>query len=245
MNRKVSLGSKLLAIQKEDFVKCVSFFETFETNKDSIAGEQVQLVKTAHKIAFTMSLLTQKVSYVPDWDKPYLFQLKADTVELLPSIVFGNKRTLHLYERACIEDFLRYFYFFDHQIEQLLLRTNPTKYQTIDFLLNWVKDYPLLQKYQEAVTKSCNNLSSAYSELSRTVHGNLGDAEINLRDNLSEIFKPIDNPTKECELLALTFQNIFFLFALFHLHDYGKLTVDEIRLVCQHLSQQQKIDLSS
>ncbi len=240
----MSLGGKLLAIQKQDFDKCINFFKTFSTNKDSITGAQEPLIKTAHKIAFTMSLWTQKVSEVPQWDKPYLLQLKADTVELLPSIVFGNKRTLHLYERACIEDFLRYFYYHDHQIEQLLLRANPTKYQSIDFLLNWVKEYPLLQKHTEAVTKGCNNLSSAYSELSRTVHGNSGGIEINLRDSLSEIFKPIENPEKECELLAFIFQNIFFVFALFHLNDYARLTIDEMRVVGQHFSRQQKIDLS-
>jgi hypothetical protein len=241
----VSLGGRLLTLQKDDFDKCVSFFKTFSTDENSLIGDHELLIKTAHKIAFTMSLWTQKVSGVPEWDKQHLLQLKADATGLLPSIAFGNKRTLHLYERACIEDFLRYFYYYDHQIEQLLLRSNPTKYETIDFLLNWVKEYPLLQKYKDALTRACNNLSSAYSQLSRTVHGNSGTIEINLRDSLVEIFKPIENPEKERELLSFTFQNILFIFALFHLNDYGKLTIDEMRLVCQHFSREQKGVLSS
>jgi hypothetical protein len=237
----LSLGGKLLAVQKQDFDKCVDFFKAYSINKDLFTCNQEPLIRTAHKVAFTMSLWTEKVSEVPEWDKPYLLQLKADSIELLPSIVFGNKRTLHLYERACIEDFLRYFYYYDHHIEQLLLKANPTKYQTIDFLLNWVKDYPLLQKWTEAVSRSCMKLSSAYSELSRTVHGNSG---IEIRGSLSDIFKPIDNPEKECALLALTFQNIFFLLALFHIKDYGSLTIDEMMLVSQHFSRQQKLDLT-
>lgn len=241
----MSLGGKLLTLQKDDFDKCINFFKTFRTEEHSLAGDHEQLLKAAHRIAFTMSLWTQKVSGVPEWDKQYLLHLKADAAELLPSIVFGNKRTLHLYERACIEDFLRYFYYYDHQIEQLIVKANPTKYETIDFLLSWIKEYPLLQKYRDTLVIACNNLSSAYSQLSRTVHGNLGTAEINLRDSLVEIFKPIENPEKERELLSFTFQNILFIFALFHLNDYAKLTIDEVRLVCQHFSREQKRDLSS
>lgn len=244
MKKRLSLGDSLLSIQKTDFSKCIEYFKQFKIDTSVFDGNHMALIRNAHQIAFTMGLWVQKSADIPSWTKPYLQKLKADSVQLIPSIVLGNRRTLHLYERACIEDFLRYFYYFDHKIEHISLQSYPTKFQTIDFLITWIKDYPLFAvTHKGHVVESCNSLTSGYKELSRTVHGAIV-FDIKLGDNLADLFQPLQHPIKEKELIALIFRNIFFLLALFHISSYRKLELDEMRLICQHLSEEQKRILS-
>jgi len=239
MSESMALGDKFLSLQNNDFNNCIAFLKELKVNQDVFAGDSLALLKNAHQIAFTMGLWVQKMTEIPEWDKPYLQQLKVDSVQLLPSIILGNRRTLHLYERACIEDFLRYFYYFDHKIEHILLQSSPTKFQTVEFLINWIKDYPLLSGCEKSVIQSCNSLTSGYKELSRTVHGTI-ISKINLGDNLADLFTPIQDSRKDRALMRLIFGNIFFLFAIFHFNFYRGFTFDEMKLVCQHLTDKQK-----
>jgi hypothetical protein len=243
VNNELSLGDSCLSIQKIDLNNCIAYFKQFKIDPAVFNGNNLALAKYAHQVAFTMGLWVQKTTETPSWAKLYLQQLKTDSVQLIPSIVLGNKRTLHLYERSCIEDFLRYFYYFDHKIEHILLQSYPTKFETIDFLINWIKRYPVFTAFQEVVEESCNNLTSGYKELSRTVHGTIV-TEITLGDNLAGLFQPLQHPVKERDLMTLVFSNIFFLLSLFHNSIYRRLELDEIKLVCQHLSEKQKRFLS-
>lgn len=240
----MSLGGSLLSVQSADSGSCLDFFKKFKIGQNALSGHQLALFRKAHQVAFTVGFWNQKFTDIPDWAKLYVRQLEADSVELIPSIVFGNKRTLHLFERACIEDFLRYFYYFDHKIEHITLQEYPTKFQTIDFLTSWIKDYPLFAaRHQQFVKKSCDCLISCYKELSRTVHGTIV-TNVSRSDNLSASFQPLEHPVKEKDTMTLVFREIFFLLSLFHYSSYGKCELEEKQLVCQHLSEEQKRVLS-
>ena len=201
------------------------------------------LIKRAHQIAFAMGLWVQKLSTAPEWALPYLKQLRSDTIQLIPSIILGNRRGLHLYERACIEDFLRYFYFFDHKIECILLQNNPTKYQNLDFLIKWIRNYPTFSDYKESVFTHCSNLTFRYKELSRTIHGSPID-EFELSDSLTTLHKPIENSRKEGARMKSIFESIFFLLSLFHLSEYNSFLLDELVNICQNLGKRDKRILS-
>jgi hypothetical protein len=230
-------------MQTEDLTKCIEYFKDFQIDTSTFNGNYLALIRKAHQIAFTMRIWIHKSDDDPEWVTPYLKQLKADSVQLLPSVALGNRRALHLYERACIEDFLRYFYYFDHRIEHMLLQTQPTKYQTMDFLLNWIKDYPLFASCKESVSESCASLTAGYKELSRTVHGTTL-SDVTLFDNLKDLFQPFRHPIRERKLMNLVFGNVFFLLYLFRIPVFQKLSLDEKNLACQHLSDQQKRILS-
>jgi len=234
---------RLIELQKEDFAKCVNYFQTAKTEKNMFQGESKSLMKTAHSIAFTMTMLVQKISNVPEWTTPYLNQLRSDTIQILPSVVWGAKRTLHLYERASIEDFLRYVYFFDHKVEHILLQMHPKRFQSIDSMIDWIKEYPALKRYRKAVSENSNALYSRYAELSRTIHGTtIVDQQIS--EGLKDFSKPKVEPLKEKKIMKAVFGNIFFLLSLFHLEDFRQLQLDERTLVCQHLSKVQIQSLS-
>jgi len=239
----LSLGEKLLKIQQDDLNHCVEYYKHLNLDANVFVGNNLALVKSAHKIAFTMGIWTLKLSDIPKWATPYLQQLKTDSIQLIPSVVLGNKRTLHLYERACIEDFLRYFYYFDHKIEHLLLQTRPTRFENIDFLIDWVRNYPTLEAHKDQVLNSCNELTSAYKELSRTVHGTT-ISDIELSDSLKDLHGPLQQPIKERDLMNLIFRNVFFLLSLFHIGELQTFNLDERRLASQHLSREQKRVLS-
>lgn len=200
--------------------------------------ERKSLAKTAHSLAFAMNVFTKKLSDIPEWVVPYLNQLKSDTIQIFPSAVLSAKRTLHLYERASIEDFLRYIYYFDHKIEHLLSQTYPKKFQTIDSMIDWLEEYPALNPYEKSVSENCSELASRYAELSRTVHGTiLADQQI--VESLKDSNRQKMEPEKEEKILKGVFGAIFFLLSLFHIKDYRRLQLDETTLICQHLSKKQ------
>jgi hypothetical protein len=231
------LGARLTRLQEKDFVKCVDYFKSFEVDQN-VFLERKSLVKTAHSVAFAMNVFTKKLSDIPEWVVPYLNQLKSDTIQIFPSTVLGAKRTLHLYERASIEDFLRYIYFFDHKIEHILLQTYPKKFQSIDSMIDWLETYPALNPYEKPVSENCSELASRYAELSRTVHGTtLADQQI--VESLKDSNRQKIESEKEQKIMRGIFGAVFFLLSAFHIKDYRQLQLDERTLICQHLSEKQ------
>lgn len=183
-------------------------------------------------------MLTRKLSNVPEWSTPYLSQLRSDSNQVFFAIVEDVKRTIHLYERASIEDFLRYVYYFDHRVEHILLQTYPKKFQKIDFMIDWLEEYPSLKSFREAISENCSELTSRYAELSRTVHGTrITDHQI--IESLKDLSNPEIDATKELTIIKAVFSSILFLLSAFHINDYRQLQLDEKTLVCQHLNEKQ------
>jgi len=181
----------------------------------------------------------QKLSSVPIWARPYFFQFRSNTIQLIPAIVFGNRRSLHLYQRCSIEDVLRYFYFFDHKIEHILMQRNPTCYPTFSELVDWIKKYPTLVKYKEKISENCGNLVTCYKELSRTVHGTtLGDLQ--LCKDLISLNVPITDIEKERKMIRTVYRSLFLLLTLFHIEEVPKFSLDEKKILFQLLTPSQK-----
>jgi hypothetical protein len=239
------LGARLVKLQEKDFAKCVDYFKSFKIDQNGLLEERKSLIRTAHSVAFTMSVFTNKLSNIPipEWVVPYLSQLKSDTIQILPSAVLSARRTLHLYERASIEDFLRYIYFFDHKIEHILLQSYPKRFPSVDLMIDWLEKYPTLSSYRKPVSDNCSKLISLYAELSRTVHGTtLADQQIvlSLKDSSSQGIQS----EKEERILKSVFRAIFFLMSAFHIKEYRSLQLDERTLVCQHFSRKETRVLS-
>jgi hypothetical protein len=233
---------RLAGLQEKDFARCLEYFHSFKVNED-VFRERKRLIKTAHGVAFAMNLLTNKLSEIPEWAVPYLNQLRSDTIQIFPSIMVNSKRAIHLYERASIEDFLRYIYYFDHRIEYILSQTHPKKFQTIDSMIDWLEEYPALKPYEKPILEDCGELATRYAELSRTVHGTiLADQQI--VKSLTDLDGQEIESEKEEKMLKGIFGSIFFLLSLFHIKDYRHLQLDERTLICQHLSEKQVKTLS-
>jgi hypothetical protein len=185
-----------------------------------------------------MGMFTRKLSSVPEWSSPYLVQLRSDSTQVFFSIVQGIKRTLHLYERASIEDFLRYIYYFDHRVEHVLLQSSPKKFQSIAFLIDWLEEYPTLKPFNQTVSENCSELTSRYAELSRTVHGTrITDHQT--FESLNDLSNSLIDGEKELSTLKAVYSSILFLLSLFHINDYRQLPLDEKSLVNQILNEKQ------
>jgi hypothetical protein len=183
-------------------------------------------------------MLTRKLAIVPEWSAPYLSQLRSDSNQVFFSVVEGIKRTIHLYERASVEDFLRYTYYFDHRIEQVLLQMHPKKFQSIDFMIDWLQEYPTLKPFKEAISENCSELTSKYAELSRTVHGTrIADHQI--VESLKDLGNSQIDATKELATIRSVYGSILFLLSAFHIDDYRKLQLDERTLLCEQLNEKQ------
>ena len=237
------MGTRLVELQKDDFAKLFDYYHTFSIDQSIFCEENKLLMKTAHGIAFSMSILLGKISTPPEWSIPYLRQLRSDTIQLLPSVVLGGRRTLHLFERASIEDFFRYIFFFDHKIEHLLLQKYPTRFQKFDSLVSWAKEHPAFSANSEVASECLNKMTSHYAELSRTIHGTT-IIDQQLLDSLQDLGKPITGVAQEVKRMKSLYANIFFLLSLFHLAEFRKLQLDEKTLICQRLSKQQVEALS-
>lgn len=207
------------------------------------SDDNLTLLKYAHSVAFSMVLWGQKLFDAPQWAISYFLQLKTDAIQLFPAAIFGNRRTLHLYERAGIEDLFRYAYFYDHRIEHMFLQTQSKSFQKLDFLIDWLKNYPSLQCFKQNVSESCAELLTMYSELSRTIHGTTLSIA-NLVDSLKTLQKPIAQPLKEMNIMKTVFRNMVFLLTIFHLEKYNNFSIDEKMIICQHLNTKEKKILS-
>lgn len=183
-------------------------------------------------------MLTRKLANVPEWSAPYLSELRSDSNQVFFSVVEGIKRTIHLYERASVEDFLRYTYYFDHRVEQILLQMHPKKFQSIDFMIDWLQEYPTLKPFKEAISENCSELTSKYAELSRTVHGTrIADHQI--VESLKDLGNSQIDATKELATIRSVYGSILFLLSVFHINDYRKLQLDERTLLCEQLNEKQ------
>ena len=232
------MGTRLTKLQDEDFAKCIDYYRNVVIDKNIFTGDSESLTKTAHNIAFTMIVVIREISNTPDWAVPYLHQLRSDTIQLLPSIVWGTKRALHLFERASIEDLFRYIFFFDHRIEHLLLQTYPRKFQNFDFLIDWAKEHPSLLLHKKPTRKYCDEIATQYAELSRTIHGTTM-ANQQLLESLRDLGRPSPEATQETRRMKSLYGNIFFLLLLFHLKEFRQLQLDKRTLVCKRLSTEQ------
>jgi hypothetical protein len=183
-------------------------------------------------------MLTRKLTNVPDWSAPYLSQLRSDSNQAFFYVVEGVKRTIHLFERASIEDFFRYAYYFDHRVEHILLQTYPKKFQSIDFMIDWLEEYPTLKPFREAISENCSELTSKYAELSRTVHGTrIADHQI--VESLKDLGNSQVDATKELATMKSVYGSILFLLSAFHISDYRQLLLDEKTLLCEQLNDKQ------
>jgi hypothetical protein len=183
-------------------------------------------------------MLTRNLTNVPEWSAPYLSQLRSDSNQVFFSVVEGIKRTIHLYERASVEDFLRYIYYFDHRVEHILLQTHPKKFQSIDFMIDWIQEYPTLKPFREAISENCSELTSKYAELSRTVHGTrISDHQI--VESLKDLSNSQIDVTKELATIRSVYGSILFLLSAFHINDYRKLQLDQRTLLCEQFNEKQ------
>jgi len=82
-------------------------------------------------------------------------------------------------------------------------------------------------------------LASAYADLSLTVHAAI-DTELELSDSLVNLHGPIANASRELARIQSIFESIMFLLLVFHPGVYSKLDLNEMALIGQFLTAEQK-----
>jgi hypothetical protein len=240
----VSLSKLLLKEQEEDFRKCVSHYKLLKPRDESFSSNNIALFRRAHAFAFTLGLWVSKIGNSPSKANTYLFEIRSDAILLMPAINFGIRRSLRMYERAHIEDILRYLYYRDHPVEFELLQMEPKSYANMDALFSWARYHPTSRKVVDSVNAALAVLSSAYAELSITVHAAV-NSELELFESLSGLHAPIIDAPKELAKLQAIFESITFLLSIFNHDVYSRFDLDEMALVGQFLTAEQKRILSS
>lgn len=240
----VSLSKLLLKEQEEDFRKCIGHYKELKPRVESFSSDNIALLRRAHAFAFTLGMWVSKMGDCPPKAHAYLLEIRSDAILLIPAIVFGNRRSMRLYERAHIEDILRYLYYRDHPIEHELLQLEPKGYANMETLFNWVKNHPASRRVTNQLDAALAALSSAYSELSMTVHAAV-NTELELSDSLSNLHAPIAEASKELVRLQTVFESITFLLSAFHFEVYSRFDLNEMALVAQFLTAEQKKTLNA
>ena len=232
------LGELLEEERKEDFRRLLEYYHSHRIAESVLEGDSLRLLEAAHRFAFVISLYLLKLEDIPYFANPYVFELKSDAIQMVASIAIGNKRAFKLFERAAIEDLLRYIYYSHHEIEHDLLQLEPSRYKSIKDLFEYARVHPFFRR-DPLAAPSLEVLQSKYSELSREVHAST-TSEMVIVNDLISLNRPIENLTFELENLRLISQNIIFMLVLFHREEYSSLSSDEKAAMTSFLSRRQK-----
>lgn len=237
------LGERLVKKRDEDFSDLINFYKKFEINEVFFKPKNIDLLKLSHSISFAFHLFISKLEDIPDSGKPYLQQMKSNSIQIISNISIGNKSALKLHERLLIENTFRYIYYIHHEIEHTLLQQKPSKYIIINELFSYVKNHPYFIEVQEDIGTSVDILNSKYSELSREIHTSTLK-EMEVINNIKSLHNPITEPKKEMQCLILISQNTLFILGYFHRDKYVSLSHDERPIITSILTKSQVRTLS-
>ena len=234
-----SLSELLIKEQEKDHKKCLDYYKKLKLNEGNFSADNTALFRRVHGFAFSLGLWLSKVEEDKNPANIYLYEIRSDAIQLLPAIVLGNRRSLRLYERAHIEDILRYIFYHDHPIEHQLLQLEPKSYANLDVLFSWVKRHPLFRSDLGSLEPCLDFLHSTYAELSRSVHTTTNN-ELELSSAVTLLHSPIEAATLELVKLQTIFESVTFLLSRFQKEIYLRFDLNERALVSQFLSKSQK-----
>ena len=237
----VQFGEKLNNERKKDFEEVIKYYRAFKIQNEFFEKQNLNLLAQIHKLVGGLNVLST-LGGMPEYSMPYLEQLESDATQLINSAMIGNERGFKLLERSLIENSLRFFYYFHHEIEHYLLQTDSSSYMSFKELCDYAKAHPFFKENTSEVEGSIGVLHSKYSEPSRVVHAGT-IKEMSFVKGIISLHKPMANLDKEIESFNIISQNIMYLLGLFLKNKMTSLNGDECRVVTLLLSSKQKKEL--
>ncbi len=229
----------LLEMQSNDLTHIKKYYGTWSAPNELLAKHE-KLLGMCHRFAFTVAFWNFYLPNTPISALPYFRELKSDAIQLLDSVILGNVKSFHLFLRSCIENFLRYVFYFHHPIEHEILQNEPKKYPSFEDLVKWTKSHPHVKTVQSSLVEaSCDLLSSEYADLSQTIHATTL-IRLQLVEALTSIHLPFSDVEKETARVELISRSIVFLLSCFHLDDYKALDAAQ-RTLANHLISEEQV----
>ena len=229
------------ALSKErdnDLDKIIRYYKDFSPDSDVFSDNNLGLLRLIHGFAFSLGLWQSKLEAGKIEATVYFQELRSDIIQLIPSIIFGNKRSFRLYQRSAIEDFLRYIFYYHHPIEHIILQDEPTTYASMDNLFSWVKHHPWLREFRDESNGCCDELNSAYSSISRSVHATTVK-EFQLSDEIISLHAPFVTAGIILEFRSVS-EAIMFLLCSFHKQKFHEFDLNERRIIMEFIRKGHK-----
>lgn len=233
------IGYKNKTLSKQDFDDVVTYYSNYKLDLLN-SPEYIRLMKTCHLYSYSLCIILNEIDSQP-FVAPYLSQIKSSSIMLIDSLAQSNFLAYKLHQRILIENILRYIYYYHHEIEHIKVQIDPSKYGSMRYLLEYVKDHPFLLEYtnQQLIKNAIGILDSSYSSISKEIHKTTIN-EINLINCIHEISFPIDRCEKEIKFVNNLYENLIFLLCAFDNFVYRKLPIDEKYFVSILLSKEKR-----
>jgi hypothetical protein len=233
-----SLAEQFLNAQAKDLSQVEAYYEKWLPAKELLEQHR-SLLKTCHQLAYVVALWKNSLDNLPPWVEGYLLALGSDSIQSIDSVALGGLKSFHLFLRSCIEDFLRYAFYYHHEIEHEILQSEPKGYKTIKDLLDWTKNHPRFKAVPpDLVLAALEVLSSEHAELSRTVHTTTVD-KLQLVEGISIIHSPFQKIMNEVSHAKRVSSSLVFLFSAFHLKTYRQMSLGRRTCINECLNRDQ------
>jgi hypothetical protein len=185
--------------------------------------------KRLHGLAYSLSLWQYRIGRLPEHRRVFLTEVGSDAIQVLPQVLQGYRKTSTLLVRGVLENAVRHFFFFDHEVEYIRTNTETRWFPDQQQLFDYLRHQPLFVG-PEKTFPAVKRLIALYDELSAHVHGRtLGHLE--MRRALEEIkFDQVDLDFI-LERMGKLAASTSFLLALFHWSRVRALPMRERRIL--------------
>ncbi len=210
-----------------DFTDLKEFLLKHKIIPKTWSDRNFNLLKSNHKFAYSMALWDKKLSKKKSSDHPNAFisENRADSIQMIPVLLYGYRKPFLLLFRSCIENTLKHIYYFDHPVEFWLMLNREKHFLKFEELISYCKENPKLQGLDSA-----NFLKPYFFTTSRFIHAE-SLANKNIAKVLSEMKFEQDfyeTWSKNTEKLSC---HINLLLAVFHKDIFFNMHREEQRLI--------------
>ncbi|MFH2111672.1 MAG: hypothetical protein ABIJ47_10495 [Candidatus Bathyarchaeota archaeon] len=180
-------------------------------------------------------------AHSPIHSMPYLLQMKSSTIQMVASIAQFNHSSYKLHQRIVLENLLRYIYYYHHEIEHISVQIDPSKYNTIRHLFDYLYNHPFLKLFNnpDLIKNTIGNLDTYYKMISKEIHKST-IKEMSIITSLSEITFPHDKITEEIDVLIKMLDDIVFIMYCFNNSDYIALPFEEKIYLLKKISREKR-----
>lgn len=184
--------------QAQDFTEVFQFLKTVSVVPTPIPSKMEAMARQVHRATYPLILWKFRISGLPPNASVFLDEVASDALQVLPQMLLGYTKTVHLLLRGVIENTLRFVYFYDHPIEFHQMNNKEKWYIGTDKLFDYIKSHPN-HSIAEQRFDAINKAQILYSDLSASVHGRAAK-DLESRASLSKV---VFSPTEAAKDLQL------------------------------------------
>ncbi len=225
-----------------DFAEVLSYLQGRPLVPGSLPQDVLNSLRIIHRYTYSIMFWKVCLQRIPACGRPFINEMASDALQVLPHVCVGFSKTARLLVRGMVENLVRYIYFVDHPVEFDRLHGPQKWFPFFKDLSEYAQNHPHFDGdtlWRQALV----DLSSIYSELSESVHGQRV-TDLEMRSEISSVQLVAVTAETEATLVKRAATSINLVLAMFHSDQYLNLSAEEKRIVSRNFSKPMRLALS-